>query len=277
MGHLERGSPAVLNAPCRTGRRSRSRARGRAGCARSSRRRRARPGAAGPRRAALRCRDGSMFSSFATTSSRSSVSLRGSPWWLRKMRGRATSREGQEPRDARSRARGEPTLRRPTMTCRSGRTPLLLDERARMRYEAGHRPRGPRAAPDADQGVLRLPTTFGAPPNTQVCPVCLGLPGALPGPERRGRRAWPSARRSRWLRDPRAAAASRARTTSTRTCRRATRSASTTSRSATAGTSTSRSAGRSEPAGDQRAHHARPHGRRRRQEPARRRGDSSST
>jgi len=29
------------------------------------------------------------------------------------------------------------------------------------------------------------PTTFGAAPNTQVCPICLGLPGTLPVPNRR--------------------------------------------------------------------------------------------
>src|SRR5574339_674937 len=29
------------------------------------------------------------------------------------------------------------------------------------------------------------PTTFGAAPNTHVCPVCLGLPGALPVTNRR--------------------------------------------------------------------------------------------
>ena len=29
------------------------------------------------------------------------------------------------------------------------------------------------------------PTSFGAPPNTNVCPVCLGMPGALPVLNRR--------------------------------------------------------------------------------------------
>ncbi|HHK42476.1 MAG TPA: Asp-tRNA(Asn)/Glu-tRNA(Gln) amidotransferase subunit GatB, partial [Planctomycetaceae bacterium] len=31
----------------------------------------------------------------------------------------------------------------------------------------------------------RCPTTFGAPPNTQTCPVCTGMPGALPKINRR--------------------------------------------------------------------------------------------
>lgn len=32
----------------------------------------------------------------------------------------------------------------------------------------------------ASKMFCACPTTFGAPPNTQVCPVCLGLPGSLP-------------------------------------------------------------------------------------------------
>src|SRR4030095_16431409 len=30
------------------------------------------------------------------------------------------------------------------------------------------------------------PTGFGAPPNTQTCPICQGIPGSLPGVKRRG-------------------------------------------------------------------------------------------
>ncbi len=37
----------------------------------------------------------------------------------------------------------------------------------------------------ATKMFCRCSASFGAPPNTQVCPVCLGLPGALPVPNRR--------------------------------------------------------------------------------------------
>ena len=71
----------------------------------------------------------------------------------------------------------------------------------------------------------------GAPPNSHVCPVCLGLPGALPVINRRAVEHVLATGLAIEATHARRRPAGTARTTSTRTCRRATRSASTTCRS----------------------------------------------
>ena len=74
-------------------------------------------------------------------------------------------------------------------------------------------------------------TRFGAPPNTHVCPVCLGLPGALPVLNRRAVELGDARGARARLHRPARRRSSRARTTSIRTCPRATRSRSTSGRS----------------------------------------------
>ena len=70
----------------------------------------------------------------------------------------------------------------------------------------------------------------GAAPNTHVCPVCLGPARRAAGHQPAGRRARARDRPRDRGHDARGAPGGTARTTSTRTCRRATRSASTTCR-----------------------------------------------
>ena len=87
-------------------------------------------------------------------------------------------------------------------------------------------------------------TRFGAPPNTHVCPVCLGLPGALPVLNQRVVELGDARRARAGLHRAAASRSSRARTTSIPTCPRATRSRSTSGRSRRPGASTTRAAAR---------------------------------
>src|SRR5437667_11932688 len=58
----------------------------------------------------------------------------------------------------------------------------ITHERADTRdgVRSCHRSRDSCAALTASKMFCACPVTFGAPPNTLICPVCLGLPGSLP-------------------------------------------------------------------------------------------------
>ena len=75
------------------------------------------------------------------------------------------------------------------------------------------------------------PNEFGAEPNTNVCPVCLGLPGSLPVLNEQAVEFALRFAEALHLRRAASSRSSTARTTSIPTCRRTTRSRSTTSRS----------------------------------------------
>ena len=76
-------------------------------------------------------------------------------------------------RSARRRCSASP----PSLEAR--RSPMTRSPRRRL--GDGHRPRGARrAAPPTTKMFCGCPNQFGDEPNTNICPVCLGLPGSLP-------------------------------------------------------------------------------------------------
>ena len=99
----------------------------------------------------------------------------------------------------------------------------------------GHRPRGPLRARDPTKLFCACPNAFGDEPNTNICPVCLGLPGSFPVLNRQAVELAMRIGAAPCTATIVPVECSTARTTSTRTCRRTTRSASTTSRSTAAG------------------------------------------
>jgi aspartyl-tRNA(Asn)/glutamyl-tRNA(Gln) amidotransferase subunit B len=82
---------------------------------------------------------------------------------------------------------GEPTMFRAAAVLERGppTAPSAAHHRPRRASPArglgdGDRPRGPLRAGHRHEAVLPARNEFGDEPNTNVCPVCLGLPGSLP-------------------------------------------------------------------------------------------------
>ena len=110
-----------------------------------------------------------------------------------------------------------------------------------LQVRAGHRTRSPRPAADRRRrSSAAARRSFGDPPNTNVCPVCLGLPGALPVLNRKAVEFAVLAAMALNCQVSTRRRSSRARITSIPTCPRATRFRSTTSRSPSTATSRSK-------------------------------------